>query len=206
MPACSIPMSTARARSCGPVRHREAAGCRSSSTSASALNSSPGSADSCSAPASRSSILGVNTTRHQYALDSFTVLDPENSGREYRDVMSYVEHELADALESGAPLPGPVRGRVSRQLRHFPITPQVDIRPDERGTSHVLSVTGGDRPGLLYEVARVLVGYGISVHTAFIHTLGERVEDTFLVSGPRLSSEKTVLQLEADLLAALQVA
>jgi [protein-PII] uridylyltransferase len=148
----------------------------------------------------------VNTTRHQYALDSFTVLDPENSGREYRDVMSYVEHELADALESGAPLPGPVRGRVSRQLRHFPITPQVDIRPDERGTSHVLSVTGGDRPGLLYEVARVLVGYGISVHTAFIHTLGERVEDTFLVSGPRLSSEKTVLQLEADLLAALQVA
>ncbi len=148
----------------------------------------------------------VNTTRHQYALDSFTVLDPEDSGREYRDVMSYVEHELAAAIEGGAELPAPVRGRVSRQLRHFPISPQVDIRPDERGTAHVLSLVAGDRPGLLYEVARVLVGYGVSVHTALIHTLGERVEDTFLVSGPRLSNEKTVLQLEADLLAALQVA
>jgi [protein-PII] uridylyltransferase len=147
----------------------------------------------------------VTTTRHQYALDSFTVLDAENSEREYRDVMSFIEHELARSITSRAALPAPIRGRLSRQLRHFPIEPEVDIRPDERGTYQVLSIVAGDRPGLLYSLARVLVDYVISVHTALINTLGERAEDTFLISGAVLSNERNVLRLEADLLAALAV-
>jgi len=147
----------------------------------------------------------VNTTRHQYALDSFTVLDAENATRDYRDVMSFIEHELARSITSRSALPVPTRGRVSRQLRNFPIEPEVSIRPDERGTQQVLSIVAGDRPGLLYNLARVLVDYEVSVHTALINTLGERAEDTFLVSGPMLSNERTVLRLEADLLAALAV-
>jgi [protein-PII] uridylyltransferase len=147
----------------------------------------------------------INTTRHRYALDSFTVLDPEDAGREYRNVMAFIEQELAAALASREPLPPPIRGRLSRQLRHFPIAPEVGIRPDERGTYHVLSIVAGDRPGLLYGVARVLVNYDISVHTALINTLGERAEDTLLISGQVLSNERAVLRLEADLLAALAV-
>jgi len=147
----------------------------------------------------------INTTRHQYALDSFTLLDPDDAGREYRNMMSYIEHELAAALTSRAPLPPPIRGRLSRQLRHFPIEPEVGIRPDERGTYHVLSVVAGDRPGLLYSIARVLIEYDVSVHTALINTLGDRAEDTFLISGPVLSNERAVLRLEADLLAAISV-
>ena len=34
----------------------------------------------------------------------------------------------------------PRSGRVSRQLRHFPIPPAVDIRPDERGAYHLLNI------------------------------------------------------------------
>ena len=147
----------------------------------------------------------INTTRHRYALDSFTVLDPEDTGREYRNVMAFIEQELAAALASRELLPPPIRGRLSRQLRHFPIAPEVGIRPDERGTYHVLSIVAGDRPGLLYGVARVLVNYDISVHTALINTLGERAEDTLLISGQVLSNERAVLRLEADLLAALAV-
>ena len=147
----------------------------------------------------------INTTRHQYALDSFTVLDPEDAGREYRNVITFIEQELAVALTSPAPLPPPMRGRLSRQLRHFPIEPEVGIRPDERGTYQVLSIVAGDRPGLLYGVARVLVEYDISVHTALINTLGERAEDTLLISGQVLSNERAVLRLQADLLAALAV-
>ncbi len=147
----------------------------------------------------------INTTRHQYALDSFTVLDAEDEGREYRNVITFIEQELAAALTSPAPLPPHIRGRLSRQLRHFPIEPEVGIRPDERGTHQVLSILAGDRPGLLYGIARVLVEYDISVHTALINTLGERAEDTLLISGPVLSNERAVLRLEADLLAALSV-
>src|SRR6266849_3754024 len=62
----------------------------------------------------------------------------------------------------------------------------------------------GDRPGLLYAIALVLSRYGVSLHTAKIGTLGERAEDVFVVSGPALANSKTVLQLETDLLEALQ--
>jgi [protein-PII] uridylyltransferase len=93
---------------------------------------------------------------------------------------------------------------VSRQLKHFPIRPEVNIRPDERGQYHLVSITAGDRPGLLYSTARVLGQYGLNLHTAKIVTLGERAEDVFLVSGPALASTKAVLMFEQDLLAALE--
>jgi [protein-PII] uridylyltransferase len=79
----------------------------------------------------------------------------------------------------------------------------VSIRPDDKGQFHVLSVTAGDRPGLLYGIARVLSQYDINLHTAKITTLGERAEDVFLIGGNSLSRPKAVIQLETDLLAAM---
>jgi [protein-PII] uridylyltransferase len=76
----------------------------------------------------------------------------------------------------------------------------VDIRPDERGAYHVLSIVASDRPGLLYSIARTLAGYHVNLQTARINTLGDRAEDVFLVSGEALAHPKTVLQLEQDLL------
>jgi [protein-PII] uridylyltransferase len=43
------------------------------------------------------------------------------------------------------------------------------------------------------------------VHTARVNTLGDRAEDVFLVSGEALSNSKTVLQIEQDLMEALQI-
>jgi [protein-PII] uridylyltransferase len=145
----------------------------------------------------------ITTTRHEYALDTFTVLDPSAGNHPYRDLIGYIEHELKVRLLQRAPLAPPAGGRISRQLRSFPIAPAVDIRMDERGAYRILSIVAGDRPGLLSTVARTLVDYRVSVHAALINTLGERVEDTFLVSGPSLDDERTVLRLESDLLAAL---
>jgi [protein-PII] uridylyltransferase len=147
----------------------------------------------------------IHTTRHGYALDSFLVLDPQGRDANYRDVMSYIEHELSARIEHRAPLDPPGTGRLSRRVRHFPTTPEVDLRPDERGTYMVLSVISSDLPGLLYRIARVLIAHEISIHTAKINTLGERVEDTFLISGPALTNPKTVVRLESDLLQTLQV-
>jgi [protein-PII] uridylyltransferase len=90
-------------------------------------------------------------------------------------------------------------------VRHFPISPRVDIRPDERGAYHVLSIVAADRPGLLYGVARLLARNRINLQTARINTLGDRAEDVFLVSGESLGDSKTVLQLEQDLLEELQI-
>jgi len=146
----------------------------------------------------------IHTTRHGYALDTFVLLGTGNDPH-YRDMINLIETELADRLQSQSPLHEPTRGRVSRQLRHFPITPEVNIRPDEKGASHALSIIAGDRPGLLYAIARVLGKYEINLITAKIVTLGERAEDVFRISGTALAKPNTVLQLESDLLEALQL-
>jgi [protein-PII] uridylyltransferase len=145
----------------------------------------------------------IHTTRNGYALDTFLLLGPGNHPH-YRDMINLIETNLANRLQQQTPLHPPSRGRVSRQLKHFPITPEVNIRPDEKGTSYALSILAGDRPGLLYAIALVLGRYNINLITAKIVTLGERAEDVFLISGAALANSRTVLQLESDLLDALQ--
>ncbi len=146
----------------------------------------------------------IHTTRNGYALDSFLVMG-KGSGGHYRDLMALIETELAAELQSQAPLPPPGSGRVSRRVRHFPIPPAVDLRPDERGAYHSLNIVASDRPGLLYRVARELAKYKLNLYSAKINTLGDRAEDVFLVSGPALSDSKDVLKLEQELLSELQI-
>jgi len=49
----------------------------------------------------------------------------------------------------------------------------------------------------------VLGAHGISLQLAKVSTLGERVEDTFLVSGAALQKPRLQLQVETELLEAL---
>lgn len=146
----------------------------------------------------------IHTTRHGYALDSFALLDPEHQ-MPYRDMLSLIEHDLCEELERQPPLAPPPRARLSRRARHMPLTPEISIRRDEDGQHHLLSIVAADRPGLLYAIARVLARHGVSVHGAKIMTLGERVEDTFLISGAALGKTATLVQLEQELLETLKI-
>ncbi|HET9046838.1 MAG TPA: [protein-PII] uridylyltransferase [Casimicrobiaceae bacterium] len=141
----------------------------------------------------------VHTTRNGYALDTFAVHDPANPMASYRDTIQLVEFELTRLLADHAPLEAPAEGRISRQLRHFPLTPQVQICPDERGTHYILEVVAGDRPGLLARIAYVLARNNVNVASAKINTLGERAEDVFLIDGARLHDEQALLRLETAL-------
>ncbi len=146
----------------------------------------------------------IHTTRNGYALDTFVAM---GQGRDahYQDRIAMIEAELAEELKADAPLGEPRSGRLSRRVRHFPISPSVDVRPDERGAYQVLSIVASDRPGLLYGVARILARHHINLQTARINTLGDRAEDVFLVFGEALAAPKAVLQLEQELLAALSL-
>ncbi len=146
----------------------------------------------------------IYTTRHGYALDSFQILDPTNKNPQYRDLIGYIEYELGQRLLEQTPLEPPTRGRLSRQLKHFPITPEVRIDADERGQFKVLQIIAGDRPGLLSRIARCLVDYQINLYTAKVNTLGDRAEDVFLISGAALSDPKQVIRLESDLIREMQ--
>ena len=149
----------------------------------------------------------VHTTRTGYALDTFQVnspqIDQHSLGVQYRDLISYVETQLALALKADGPLPEPSRGRISRRVKSFPITPRITLRPDERAQRWLLGVSASDRSGLLFSIARVLARHHINLQLAKITTLGERVEDTFLIDGAGLQQNRMQLQIETELLDAL---
>lgn len=147
----------------------------------------------------------VHTTRHGYALDTFVVHDPANPGAAYRETIQYVEYELGARLAEPQPLAPPAAGRISRHLRHFPLTPEVQIFPDDKGTHYILEVVAGDRPGLLARIAYVLARANVNVASAKINTLGERAEDVFLLDGARLHDEHALLRLETALYEQLAV-
>ncbi|WPB54926.1 [protein-PII] uridylyltransferase [Xylophilus sp. GOD-11R] len=144
----------------------------------------------------------VHTASNGYALDTFQVVTADMQDH-YRELVTMVETDLAQTLEGAGPLPPVTRGRVSRRVRSFPVTPRVDIRPDDRGQRWLLTVSASDRIGLLYSIARVLAHHKLNLQFAKVSTLGERVEDTFLLQGAALQGQRSQIEIEKELLAAL---
>ncbi len=145
----------------------------------------------------------VHTTQRGYALDTFEVVTSAGMEEHYLALTSMLESELALAIATAGPLPQPSKGRISRRVKSFPIAPRVTLRPDEKAQNWLLNISASDRPGLLYCVARVLARHQIAVQLAKVATLGERVEDTFLVHGVQLQHNKTQIAIETELLEAL---
>lgn len=147
----------------------------------------------------------IHTTPHHYALDSFLVLIPPHAAERYHNVPAFIEQELARHLKKPVRPEPAVQKRLSRHLRHFPVTPEVSINPDENGAYHLLSITAGDQPGLLSRITRTLARLGVTVHSARINTMGERAEDTFLITGHILHEQRDLIYLETELLKTLRI-
>ncbi len=151
----------------------------------------------------------IHTAKNGYALDTFQVASPDlNSENDplnahFRELAAMVEAELDKTIEAQGELPAPSMGRISRRVKSFPIAPRVDLRPDEKAQRWLLSVSASDRVGLLYLIARVLAKHHINLQLAKVTTLGERVEDTFLIDGPELQHNKAQIAIETELLQAL---
>ena len=152
----------------------------------------------------------VHTTNTGYALDTFQIVNPQFEvsrdgapAAQYRDLISLVETQLSSALNAQGALPEPSRGRLSRRVKSFPVTPRITLRPDERAQNWLLSVSASDRSGLLYSIARVLAQHQINLQLAKITTLGERAEDTFLIDGAALRHNRTQISIETELLDAI---
>jgi [protein-PII] uridylyltransferase len=145
----------------------------------------------------------IHTANNGFALDTFQVVSPDLA-EHYRELAGMIEVELARTLAQPGALPDPSRGRVSRRVKSFPVAPRVELRPDEKAQRWLLSVSASDRAGLLYSIARVLAGHRINVMLAKVSTLGERVEDTFLIDGAELQQNKAQIAIETELLDALR--
>ena len=145
----------------------------------------------------------IHTANNGYALDTFQVVTsllPEH----YRELITMVESGLCSTIDRQGTLPAPTKGRVSRRVKNFPIAPRITLHPDEKAQSWLLGISASDRLGLLYSVATVLAKHGISLKLAKISTLGERVEDTFLIEGSALQHNREQIEIETELLQVLQ--
>ena len=145
----------------------------------------------------------IHTTQRAYALDTFEVVTSAGLEEHYQALTNMIEADLAQAIALAGPLPAPRKGRVSRRVKSFPIAPRVALRPDEKAQNWLLNISASDRLGLLYSIARVLAQHHIVVQLAKVATLGERVEDTFLIHGAPLQHNKTQIAIETELLEAL---
>lgn len=145
----------------------------------------------------------VHTSKTGYALDTLTVINPDSAGVAYRDITQLLEHALIEALTDPKPLKAPALGKASRQQRHFPIAPVIEISGDEHGQRFVLDIVAADRTGLLARISEILSARDVSIQTARINTLGARAEDVFVVSGGRLAEESTRIELETELAEAI---
>ena len=145
----------------------------------------------------------VHTAQNGYALDTFQVVPSDTLSTHYRELITLLESELMRAISATGPLPEPTRRRVSRRVKSFPFAPRVTLTPDEKAQRWILTISAADRAGLLYTVARILSHHQLSVQLAKVSTLGERVEDTFLVQGSELQSSARQIQIETELLKAL---
>ncbi len=146
----------------------------------------------------------IHTTNSGHALDSFQVTAVGLDADQNNELILQIEAGLTSDLTLLAPLANAPKARQSRRVKSFPIQPRVELHPDEKGQRWILSLAASDRVGLLYAIARVLAQHEVNLQLAKITTLGERVEDSFVVDGAVFQKPKDILSLETDLLAALQ--
>ena len=73
--------------------------------------------------------------------------------------------------------------RISRQLRELPWPTEVEVTTEDNLTT--ISILAADRPGLLAHLGLLFMELKLTLRSARITTLGERVEDIFIVQNER---------------------
>ena len=141
-------------------------------------------------------------------LDLFDVQDSRGQpmGADHPHTLSRLIDDLRASAAGGDNVKRPGKApAASRRHAAFIISPMVRIDRTASSDSTVIEVSGRDRHGLLYDIARELTGAGLSIRSAHVGAYGERVHDVFYVemqcggTMPPEMDEKLITRLEAVL-------
>jgi [protein-PII] uridylyltransferase len=142
----------------------------------------------------------IHSTVSGYTMDTFYVLDQEgNALGERKELKQKITTSLLEEFNLIDDYSDIIKRRIPRQLKYFSSATRTSIHNDTSKVHTVLEVISPDRPGFLARLSRIFVEYNISVVTAKITTLGERVEDIFFITneaGDRLSDPNICQQLQ----------
>jgi len=92
-----------------------------------------------------------------------------------------LKNRLRTVLQE-ASLPKPVVRKLPRRLRAFKSTARIQFSAAQGGDKTLMDLACSDRPGLLSKISAAMVACGVRIHDARITTLGDRVEDAFILS------------------------
>jgi [protein-PII] uridylyltransferase len=122
------------------------------------------------------------TTADGFALDIFSVQDTEGGPLGDNERLERLRQTIAKTL-TGQLVPSTIMAKRQPKKRAsaFHIRPQVDFDNEASATSTLIEITGTDRPGLLYDVARAIFDSGLSISSSIVATYGERAVDVFYV-------------------------
>ena len=122
----------------------------------------------------------VGTTTSCKSFDLFQLMD--GNAQSLNDIdcerlKARLRRVLADAE-----IPKPVVRRLPRRLRPFKSAPQIHFSAAHGGDKTLMDLTCSDRPGLLSDISLAFNACGIRIHDSKITTMGDRVEDAFILS------------------------
>ncbi len=122
----------------------------------------------------------INTTADGFALDTFYVLS--NDGRIIEDKarIEQIHDTLLSCLATPEQLPEVATAKGSRLIQHFQIATRIRFVIHD-GAFTQIRISTTDRPGILAAIARAFLACGVSVQSAMINTLGEKLENVFFV-------------------------
>ncbi len=128
----------------------------------------------------------IYTSAQGMALDTFQIVLPDSELVDDAFLKEFNAH-MCERVQADAPLRAPSLGRLSSRSRNFPIKPSMNLLPTAND-EYVMKLTATDRPGVLYSVAHIFRDMNIKLRSARIATLGERLEDVFVIHSPQLAS------------------
>jgi [protein-PII] uridylyltransferase len=116
------------------------------------------------------------------AIDTYCVLESDGTAISDRRRLDEIRNRLLKALTSGDEQSLRVTRRAPRQVRMFSTPVQISTSRDPSNPRTIVELVAGDRPGLLFEVAKVFDQQHVALQNAKIATIGERAEDVFFVT------------------------
>ncbi len=115
-------------------------------------------------------------------LDTFIVLDEQGQPLSYQERIDEIQNNLIQQLSDISNIRLEVSRALPSRYKHFNVPTLITFSHDKATNLTILELAALDRPALLAKIGQAFRDCQVKIHSAKIVTLGEKVEDTFMIS------------------------